>query len=723
MLYSPFNELIIRTPLLPFNEIDHLSVESIKMLCKKPLISEAIYMASPELHKEMLKWLNEKQSKVNDKLIFSLLKYLLRMGNRCTPFGLFCGIAKGTVSEVNHIEVDNHENHRRSSRLDMNFLCALAQNLENTPSVRNDLKFFPNTSLYQIGDQLRYIEYRYEHTIRKHYMMSIDFSEYVQVILEKAREGSTINALATTIVEPEITLEDAIGFIHELIDNQILISSISPSLTGENYFDIIKKNVPSFSHAFTAIEDVLKEINHSEIGTGIDHYESLKKTLIPFQIGYDEKFLLQTDLAIGLKKNTVSRTVLNAINDALTFLNKLTDFEQEKDFTRFRNAFYERYEDEEVPLALALDVESGIGYANGNSDFFDISPLVDDIDFSSKKKSNTAQTKDIKWTRRDQLLIKKLNSGNHKNTGNVLELTDDDVRGFEENWNNIPNTFSLFVNILDANESTPKLRISNIGGESATTLTGRFCHLEKEIADFVQKIADKERVSDQQIHAEILHLPEKRVGNILHRPHLRHYEIPYLAKSTLPSNRQIPINDLLVSVKDDRIILRSKSQNKEVLPKMATAHNYGAHSLPIYHFLCALQLQDLRGSLSFDWGNLYSLYDVFPRVLYKGIILSSAIWVVRENAIKDLMKNHDILRWRNLHGIPSKVLLVEGDNELFIDTTHELSVKMFISLIKNKSLIILSEYLFDHKNSLVKRGQEAFTNEIIISYFKNKAHA
>ncbi|WP_242499181.1 AraC family transcriptional regulator [Flavobacterium sp. 140616W15] len=54
-------------------------------------VSEAICIASPELHQEMLKIINNDSLEVSKSLILSLAKYVIRMGARCTPFGLFSG--------------------------------------------------------------------------------------------------------------------------------------------------------------------------------------------------------------------------------------------------------------------------------------------------------------------------------------------------------------------------------------------------------------------------------------------------------------------------------------------------------------------------------------------------------------------------------------------------------------------------------------------------------
>ncbi len=723
--YLPFNSYLIRTPLLSNSEVSNLTYKELIELCKKDHVSEAIYIASPELHNEMQKMINGFSVKDKDKLTHTLLKYLLRMSNRCTPFGLFSGCAIGEFSNENNIEIDSIEKHKRLTRLDMNFLCELAQNIDNNRKVRENLLYYKNTTLYRISENLRYIEYRYEKTFRRHFTVSIDFSDFIENILSSSKKGTKIDKLAALILEMdnEIPFDAAINFVHELIDSQILISSISPSVTGEGYFDVLikKLSMNELHKPFSNINAILKKINNKPIGEGFILYDDLAKTLEPLNTNYDKKYLLQTDLHISFNKNTIRRTVLSKINSCLGFLNKLNFIEQNKELDEFKTAFYNKYEDEEIPLALALDVESGIGYPVNKNDASDISPLIDDLNMFVRKVSDSLSINEIKWNKKDQLLNQKLLSA-LKEGNTEIQFTDEDVKDFEENWNNLPDTLSVMANMLEVDQERELIQLNSIGGATATYLLGRFCHLDSQINSFVKKIIEVEESNNEEsIYAEILHLPEKRAGNILYRPQLRKYEIPYLAKSNLPSENQINIDDLLISVKNEEIFLRSKSHNKRVLPRMATAHNYSGNGLPIYYFLCDLQYQNIRSNLSFSWGNLYVLHEYFPRVTFKGIVLSLATWIVKQDVIKHIISNRESLNnWKIKNKIPSQVLLKDGDNELAIDFNHDMSVEMFSKTIKNKLQIILTENIFNPKKALVKSKNKPFTNELILAYHRNR---
>jgi lantibiotic biosynthesis protein len=54
---------------------------------------------------------------------------------------------------------------------------------------------------------------------------------------------------------------------------------------------------------------------------------------------------------------------------------------------------------------------------------------------------------------------------------------------------------------------------------------------------------------------------------------LREREIVYLGRSGAPADHQLPLTDLLVSVRDGRVVLRSRSLGREVVPRLTNAHN------------------------------------------------------------------------------------------------------------------------------------------------------
>ena len=63
--YKPFNKFILRTPYLSLDKIQNISTKKIKELCEDKTVSEAIFIASPELHREMMKSISSQNSVID----------------------------------------------------------------------------------------------------------------------------------------------------------------------------------------------------------------------------------------------------------------------------------------------------------------------------------------------------------------------------------------------------------------------------------------------------------------------------------------------------------------------------------------------------------------------------------------------------------------------------------------------------------------------------------
>jgi hypothetical protein len=724
----PFSSHVLRTPLLPLSFYTKImekeAVITVFDLLQDPLVYEALQLASPELVVMVEKYWENPQSFSNKKataLAFSVLKYGARMASRCTPFGLFAGCTVGERGQTTNIVMDHKELFKRHTQLDMQFWIALLQELAKQEDVRNTLSFRPNTTLYEVGSFYRYVEYRYKGTKREHSIAALRKTDLLTLVYQKSKQGITIEALIKLLADDASEHEDARDFVNQLIDFQFLVSDLDGALTTEKEWDrihTILERVPNFEKTTTFFHRLKLQIESLDdtLVPSSTTYTAIKNVLTEANVTFDEKYLFQTDLMTSTSVNTLHPKVHLQTLKALAFLNGIQKKHKSHTLEEFIKSFLHRYEGKEIPLSLVLDTEIGLGYPVSNQRN-DTHELLESFHFTNKNETEI-QT----WSAYDRILEQKLQTSvQQKQT--VLELTEKDFPDFDCNWKEAPTTFSVMIELLK--EDVVVLESS--GNVSAAKILGRFCNGNEAIATLTAEIVAKEQAYDSnQIKAEVVHIPESRTGNILKRPPLRLYEIPYLSHSGVSEAYQIGLDDLMVSIQNTTVILRSKKHNTTVVPCLSNAHNYGNKSLPLYHFLCDLQGQNDKPIYSFDWGVLLSHYSYFPRVVYKKVILSKAKWVVTADEIPFLTQQPETVffevftKWRKERQLPRWVNWIQHDNTLLLDFDKELGAKLLINAVKKQPKIILEEFLFMENSAISDVAQERYTNQIILSFYKEK---
>jgi hypothetical protein len=114
-------------------------------------------------------------------------------------------------------------------------------------------------------------------------------------------------------------------------------------------------------------------------------------------------------------------------------------------------------------------------------------------------------------------------------------------------------------------------------------------------------------------------------------------------------------------------------------------------------------------------------------VRYKNTILSLATWKIKIPEIKHLFaikENGQLLvetnKWREKYPLPLKMLLVDGDNELLVDWEDVRSIRALFSIIKKREMIVLTEFLYDPENSVVRdENGNPYTNQCIVAFYKD----
>jgi len=727
--YSPYkfyNNYVLRTPLFAVNfylnltNSDTIDDEKIKSLLNIPLFAEALYLASPDLFEQYESWTKGKlnSKKKIESLKASVLKYTARISSRCTPFGLFAGCSVGEFNEYTDIKLNDMSSHKKSYHLDTILIIEILNVILDDKKLIDRIKFYPNNSLYRIGNQYRYIAFNIENHRRVYNIEGLVYSEYIEFVLNRAKKGVTIFELIGSMHDDEISKNEARSFILDLVRYQILVPELEVMLTRNTLnsilesLEIFNKNNKSYLN-LSKLKNSLQLFNNrfnskNEFKNLHDRLNTLG--VIPNQ----KKHILQCDLYPSFKKNYLNKAYLQKIKEAIIILNKISLPYSNSRLEEFKRKFKNRYQTKELPLLNVLDTEVGIGYGNAESD---INKLVDEIQFQKINKDY----RPIIWTTIDQLLLEKLNNYMFQNSYTII-LNESDITNLKTNWHDLPDTMSGLVEFVNENNKD-LIFIENMSGSSAANIMARFGDNDEAIKSYLLQITeDEEKMNQDKILAEIIHLPQSRTGNILKRPQLRKYEIPYLGKSSLPLSNQIPLSDIMVSVRNNKVHLRSKKYNKEVLPKLSNTQNYRINSLPCYCFLCDVQNDNIRSGIRFSWNTIFETFTFLPRVQVKDVIFSLAKWNIK---VKDLSAffnyNNKILlieisKWRNSLRIPQFVQLVESDNKLLINFKNVDSIKMLLNTVKNSHQFQIEEFLYVNEG-LIKNDEGHYCNQFILSMY------
>lgn len=748
MNHTVFSKSLIR---VPSNSIEAFmkafgtnrsAEEIVSTILMDDFFRESIYVASPELYKFIPLWADNKLTeKKKNKFEESILKYFIRSTVRSTPFGLFAGISTlNNGAKSTKITLGKLEDSQSESRLDMDSLSSIYFELSQHEYIMPYLKYFINSTLYQLGENYRYIEVSYSGLRKKYDLTSVEFTIYLEDTLEFSRTGATIDAIAENLEKFTDSLEEAKDFVNSLIESQILVSEMEMCTTGERtdvelkkILSSIQKSIKNQEHysfvqrIIDNMDFVLEQLSKIDNNTGHKRQqavENILQSLDGYNFKLDKNSLIQTDMQRILLQKELGEDIITTVSEGIKVLSRLSPRNRKnQELSDFIEKFQKRYESKEVPLVEALDVESGIGYGNSN-DSTDSNFLIDGI-FKAHKTGNYTVS-EMKWESDFHRMLTNKILDSIADGSNRVEILEEDISSFQEKDQYFHATYTAFVTLIESGDK-PQIVLSSVGGPTAASWLGRFCFVDDQVKQLVQEISDSEKDYHRHaIVAELTHLPETRLGNVLQRPCLREYEIPYLSKSSLPIEKQIQITDLYLSVKDGKLLLRSKKHNKQVIPYISNALNYKSKGLPLFTFLGDLQELNGIGGHYFDIGAVNDIFENVPRISYKNIILRKASWTIEANYIKSLasLQGQALLdEWESYckkRRLPNLFSVKDGDNELVFSSKSQISIQLFLNLVKNRNEILIRETLIDKMNVVEDGLGNHYGNEVLFFYKNQK---
>jgi thiopeptide-type bacteriocin biosynthesis protein len=726
---SPSGFCVLRTPLLPFDELEEWSRglrassathdagalrdalthdrsllrERLVHLLERPEIREALFLASSTFHDAAIRSCDNRVEEV-------LARYFQRMASRATPFAVFAGCTTGRIGGPSALRLRQRLASGRRTQIDAPCLAEIAAAIERDPGVRGELRYTPNTSLYRTGGRWRFCP----RTSDGYQVVTIDTISALDVVLDRARDGATIGELVAAAEQGELSLDAATALVDEMLEAQILISDLAIPVTGADPLAHVvcvleRLRAPSAAHAasiLSRVEHDLRAIDDQGVGADAGAYRAIVCQLETLQPRHDLARVFHVQLNKPAERVQLGPEVIRQLRRGIELLHHCGFSNCDEALRRFRRALVARFgEARAVPLALALDEGLGLPFAPGATP-----PPPDELD-------------DLLLRLAERAMV----AGEQS-----VELTAEEVAGIGAT-SVAPLPDALYVKARlaasqpDAIGNDFAVYIEGGMGPSGARLLGRFCADDAELRAHVEEHLRREEALDPDaVFAEVVHLPDVRLFNVVARPPFRAFEITYLGDSGVDPDRRILVPDLMISVEDDEIVLRSLRLGRRVLPRMSAAQQYLARSCPpVYRFLCALQAQGRTEQFAWRWGSA-GAFAFLPRVTSGRIVLSRARWHASAKELHALAGEDDsatfatVRQWQAKRRLPRYVVLLDRDHELLVDFENILSIEAFLSHACRMADCVLEEFWPEPGRLCATAAEGRYVHELLVPFERRR---
>lgn len=754
-LYQQADFFMLRLPSLPvrfFRSISEVEGEQLhqvlRSLFQDQIVQESVYIASPSLYEAVQKWINEPGVHKNQQIVLKLLRYLIRMSSRCTPFGAFAGVALGHLGNRTEILWPNGVHLRRVSlRPDMEWILSLVRQLEKDDLIFRQLHLRKN-SLVTIRGERAFVPGTRKDVLADGHngnaethieVVSLRLTPPLVSILRVTEQQVPCSRLLETLSE-EFSLvqeETLLNFVRQLWEQGVLLSTLQPPMGVTDPLQYLidqLRIIDGCDHLVSELINIQRYISQyeaMEFGCGLPLLQTLRSKMAAIQETSLSSTYLQVDMSWRMDRCQLQKEVTKEIAKAAACLLRLAPTHQRQHFVQFRNEFIERYGlVREVPLLELLDEDVGIG--------FPLSYMNPPQKFVRKHMFSSPH----EFGRRDKILLNLALDAARKGQLEIT-LTEDVCQALEEaplEHDKIPDSMEIYATI--ASPSTDALDqgvfdivIGSSQGSSGLGKTfGRFAHI---LQGSIQKIRSfyehLQSVHPNRIYAELTYLGRNlRSANVSLRPLFTKFEIPVGVPPTLDPEHVISLADLVVGAEEDHLYLRHRPSGKQVV--IVEGHMLNPMAAPnVARFLSELSQDGQRTLGGFNWGAAERL-KFLPRVRYGKSILSLARWLLSPEECGISMDFSNLTvgmrqklwetffeEWRQKWNVPRFCFLTVGDNRLLLDLDnpeHQKELQREFFQLRDDQSLVLEEMFPDFDQLWISHNQDFFVMEVVFPLVK-----
>jgi lantibiotic biosynthesis protein len=720
--YDPLDFFVLRAPLLSVDFYRELepdlmgSQHQCASLASRGDIRRALAASSLTLldavshsHRD-----ESRRRKVHSKL----LRYLIRMSSRPTPFGLFAGVALGQWGNETDVQL-SAETRRQRTRPDMAWLLNVVTQLESVPAIRRHLSFVANPSALIRAGRIFLAERISRNEADPPPGVSIRATEVARRALLAARDPLPYETLVAFLLEstPNATAVKVETLLTSLWEQTLLLTNLRPPLTGESpcrYVIDRLSEIPAAAEIRANLESILESVtalDASSDGAGVDQYVAMVNRAAA--IAPLEQSPFQIDTAVGLAHARISKLVADETARAAELLLRMSPLPRGPAYlAAYRRAFEHRYGlHREVPVLELLDQNFGLGPPD----------------------SNGSQPPSTGKARAQNRVLVELALSALRERKTKIALSEDVVQRLETSQlrrDCLPPSLELFVSVAAASakaldEGDFLVVVGpNVGSSSAGRNLGRFADMLDGAYDAIRRAARREEAhAPKKIWAELAYQPRFfRRGNVSIRPNVRAHEIPLGVSLGGEGACQVPLDELVVGIRGDRFYLRWPAADRDVV--ITAGHMLNHLRAPtLCRFFSELSRDGNSQLAGFNWGSA-STFPFLPRVQVGRIVLALAQWRLGHDSAGHLSA-HDakafseaLIGWREDWQVPRHVYLCSGDSRLLLDLSAEAQSEQLrhaILGLGGDGFVLLSEVLPGLDQTWVRdSNNQRFMTELVV---------
>lgn len=650
---------IIRCPLgtvadYPDSSGEWGSLVAIAQLWSGDVIREAVLLASPVLAAQVDKLLAssgaETSMKKRKRLHKGLLKYALRLSTRCTPFGMFAGIAVLPVGDGVPLLGRTHIRHVRASG-------AVARRLVERARALPQARLYPNPALTERADRLVVTVMRgVEDT---HTLASIRATGPSRAAVAAAAGTSTRWAIERRVAEayPAAGSAKVQKLVDDLLQAEVLLCEAEHSAFDGDPL----ARVPEAVAGATEIRAAVKRYSDASDAVNDGSLDALLRLCSSGEIQRDVHVDVELD-ASGQVPLSVTAAARDAIAALTATMAHMPETPALKDFSA---EFLERYGHTLVPFLSAVDEELGIGYPRAEGSAAARRPVV-----------NTDN--DPAVGRRREMLARLLQRAAAEDL-DVVELTEADLSGFPMP-DGMPSSFDV---MLKLHREAMGLRATVIGlGIPGGSTVGRFTAVMSQARDFAQRCVGFDaswwaaKTGDRGILCGIDYIAgADSLNEVAATAQLYPVTLAINARPHQPTGAVLTLADIYLGWSGGyvRTVLADGTPVRVRQLNMATT-NVSAKAIRLLGEISDAEIRQPFWS----WGEAEAAMNHFPSVRYRDVTLAEQRWRYPATA----RVTHAALRdWIVETGISRYVRIGPHDNQLHLDTQHPAHLDLLLDEI------------------------------------------